>query len=105
MNEDLEPVERRASARDLRRIDRTTQNLNDRVLVLETRLSHLDERLRQIVHTVEASKVGIQKVFELLNAHTLAENKDRVRLLFWIITTLLSVLGFAGALLLQRLLT
>lgn len=93
--------ERRASGADLHNIVRLTYGLTTRVAVLETRLDAQDARLTGIDGHLREVKDGVARVMERLIAHAESENTDRVRLLFWVITTLVSVLGFGATALLN----
>ncbi len=71
--------------------------LETRVVVLETRAGAQDDRLLTIENDLRDTKTGVQRVLQCLQDHTVIEEKDRVKLLTWIIATLLSVIGFGVA--------
>lgn len=78
--------------------------LDTRVSVLETRMTTQDDRLSSIEAELRDANLGVQRVLDCLQAHTRQEDQDRVKLLGFVVATLLSVLGFAGAALLNHLL-
>lgn len=71
--------------------------LDTRVSVLETRMTTQDDRLSSIEDELRDANKGVQRVLDCLQAHTRQEDQDRVKLLGFVVATLLSVLGFAGA--------
>lgn len=68
--------------------------LETRVAVLETRAGAQDDRLLSIESEIKGIKTDVQAVLECLQAHMVAEENNRVKLLEWVIATLLSVIGF-----------
>lgn len=78
--------------------------LDTRVSVLETRMTTQDDRLSSIEDELRDANMGVQRVLDCLQAHTRQEDQDRVKLLGFVVATLLSVLGFAGAAMVNHLL-
>ncbi|MDS4020659.1 MAG: hypothetical protein RKR03_09175 [Candidatus Competibacter sp.] len=78
--------------------------LDTRVSVLETRMTTQDDRLSSIEEELRDANLGVQRVLDCLQAHTRQEDQDRVKLLGFVVATLLSVLGFAGAAMINHLL-
>lgn len=89
-----EIIERRAGWSDNAAVLSAIHQLETRVAVLETRAGAQDDRLLTIEGDLKDTKMGVHKVLQCLQDHTVIEEKDRVKLLMWIIATLLSVIGF-----------
>lgn len=96
--------ERRTSSADIRDIARCYHALDTRVAVLETRIDGQDQRLGAIEADIREIKSGVRLVLESLGEHTRQEDKDRIKLMAGVLATLLSVLGFFGALFFDRIL-
>lgn len=90
-------IERRAGWADNSAVLSAIHQLETRVAVLETRAGAQDDRLLTIENDLRDTKTGVQRVLQCLQDHTVIEEKDRVKLLTWIIATLLSVIGFGVA--------
>lgn len=78
--------------------------LDTRVSVLETRMTTQDDRLSRIEDRIGDANMGVQRVLDCLQVHVRQEDRDRVKLLGFVIATLLSVIGFAGAAIIKHLL-
>jgi acetone carboxylase gamma subunit len=89
-----EMMERRAGWSDNAAVLSAIHQLETRVSVLETRAGAQDDRLLTIENDLKDTKTGVQRVLQCLQDHTVVEEKDRVKLLAWIVATLLSVIGF-----------
>lgn len=101
----VESQERRASWRELHALVLEIQHEFDkRISIVEVRMNGQDDRLGNIEADLRETNHGVQRVLQVLNAHVEQEQKERGRLLLGVIATLLSVLGYAGAQLLQYLL-
>lgn len=98
------PLNRRRSDFDLHELICNVHRLDTRVSVLETRMGVQDGRLASIEAKLADANDGVQKVLDVLAAHVKEESADRLKLLGLIIATLLSILGFAGAALVNHLL-
>ena len=81
---------------EVRELSGTVHKLDTRVSVLETRIEIQDNRLQEIEREIREANLCVQRVLQVLSEHVEKENKDRIRLMAAIITTLLSVIGFAG---------
>ena len=81
---------------EVRELSGTVHKLDTRVSVLETRIEIQDNRLQEIEREIREANLCVQRVLQVLSEHVEKENKDRIRLMTAIITTLLSVIGFAG---------
>lgn len=93
-----EPIsERRAGWSDNSAILSAIHQLETRVAVLETRAGAQDDRLLTIETDLKDTKAGVLSLLRSLQDHTIIEEKDRVKLLTWIIATLISVIGFGFA--------
>lgn len=90
-------IERRSGWADNSAVLSAIHQLETRVVVLETRAGAQDDRLLTIENDLRDTKTGVQRVLQCLQDHTVIEEKDRVKLLTWIIATLLSVIGFGVA--------
>ncbi len=90
-------IERRSGWADNSAVLSAIHQLETRVVVLETRAGAQDDRLLTIENDLRDTKTGVQMVLQCLQDHTVIEEKDRVKLLTWIIATLLSVIGFSVA--------
>jgi hypothetical protein len=90
-------IERRSGWADNSAVLSAIHQLETRVAVLETRAGAQDDRLLTIENDLRDTKTGVQRVLQCLQDHTVIEEKDRVKLLTWIIATLLSVIGFGVA--------
>ncbi len=90
-------IERRSGWADNSAVLSAIHQLETRVAVLETRAGAQDDRLLTIENDLRDTKTGVQRVLQCLQDHTVIEEKDRVKLLIWIIATLLSVIGFGVA--------
>lgn len=101
---DEEPVERRVSANDIREISRRCHQLDTRVAVMETRVDGQDHRLGAIEKDIRDIKIGVERVLETLAGHIAREAMDRIKLMAWVISTLLAVIGFGAATFLDRIL-
>lgn len=89
-----EIMERRAGWSDNSAVLSAIHQLETRVAVLETRAGAQDDRLLTIETDLKDTKNGVQRVLQCFQDHAVIEEKDRVRLLAWIVATLLSVIGF-----------
>lgn len=90
-------IERRSGWSDNSAVLSAIHQLETRVAVLETRAGAQDDRLLTIENDLKDTKTGVQQLLQCLQQHTVAEGKDRVKLLSWIVATLLSVIGFGVA--------
>lgn len=90
-------IERRSGWADNSAVLSAIHQLETRVAALETRAGAQDDRLLTIENDLRDTKTGVQRVLQCLQDHTVIEEKDRVKLLTWIIATLLSVIGFGVA--------
>jgi len=79
--------------------------LSDRVLILETKMGVSDGRLSSIEEEIRDTRTEVSNVLGCLQTHIQTEEKQKNQLLMWIITTLLSVLGFGAVALINHLLT
>lgn len=86
--------ERRMGGFDNSAVLSAIHQLETRVAVLETRAGAQDDRLLSIESEIKGIKTDVQAVLECLQAHMVAEENNRVKLLEWVIATLLSVIGF-----------
>lgn len=90
-----EPIsERRSGWSDNAAVLSAIHQLETRVAVLETRAGAQDDRLLTIETDLKETKAGVNGLLRCLQEHTIIEEKDRVKLLSWIIATLISVIGF-----------
>ncbi len=94
MDDRVDGVERRAAWFDTSAVLSAISQLETRVAVLEARAGAQDTRLLTIENDLKDTKTGVQGVLQCLQEHTIMEERNRVRLLSWIIATLISVLGF-----------
>lgn len=87
-------IERRSGWSDNSAVLSAIHQLETRVAVLETRAGAQDDRLLTIEKDLKDTKTGVQRVLQCFQDHAVIEEKDRVKLLTWIVATLLSVIGF-----------
>jgi len=87
---------RREIGHEVHELSGAMHKLDTRVSVLETRIEIQDNRLQEIEREIREANLCVQRVLQVLSEHVEKENKDRIRLMAAIITTLLSVIGFAG---------
>mgnify|MGYP006921328774 CR=1 FL=1 len=71
--------------------------LETRVAVLEARAGAQDTRLMTIEIDLKDTKTVVQQVLQCLQDHAITEERNRVKLLSWVIATLFSVVGFGLA--------
>ena len=90
---------------DVHGLARSFHQLSERVLVMETRMNISDGRLLSIETEVRGTKTKVSNVLGCLQTHIQTEENQKNQLLMWIITTLLSVLGFGAVALINHLLT
>lgn len=86
--------ERRSGWSDNAAVLSAIHQLETRVAVLETRAGAQDDRLLTIENDLKDTKTGVHRLLQCLQEHTIIEEKDRVKLLTWIVATLISVIGF-----------
>lgn len=89
--------ERRNTAQDLGEIIKTMHAMDTRVAILETRMNGQDTRLSAIELDIRETKVGVQRVVQMLEAHMRQEDRDRIKIMGGIIAILLSVVGYVGS--------
>lgn len=89
--------ERRSGWPDNAAVLSAIHQLETRVAVLEARAGAQDDRLLTIEKDLKETKDGVLGLLRSLQEHTIIEGQDRVKLLAWIIATLLSVIGFGFA--------
>lgn len=92
-----ENSERRISTSEIRDIAHSYHRIETRVAVLEKRIDTQDHRLTVIETDIRAIKIGMDRLQDMVATHIEIENVNRIKLLSWIITILLSVLGFGVA--------
>ena len=92
-----ENSERRISTSEIRDIAHSYHRIETRVAVLEKRIDTQDHRLTVIETDIRAIKNGMDRLQDMVATHIEIENVNRIKLLSWIITILLSVLGFGVA--------
>lgn len=76
--------------------------LHNRLLTVEEKIRTLEKYVENLLRTSEENLDGNKKVLQLLNEHISTQNKDLRNLLFWIIVSLLSILGFGVSFLIQH---
>ncbi len=94
MDDRVDGVAQRSAWFDTSVVLSAISQLETRVAVLEARAGAQDTRLLTIENDLKDTKTGVQNVLQCLQEHTIMEERNRVRLLSWIIVTLISVLGF-----------
>lgn len=90
---------------DMRDLACSIHSLSERVLTIEIKMKASDGRLSSIENEIRGTKTEVSNVLGCLQAHISNEEKQKNQLLMWIITTLLSVLGFGAVALINHLLT
>ena len=75
---------------------------HNRLLIIEEKIRTLEKHVENLLRTSEENLDGNKKVLQLLNEHITTQNKDLRNLLFWIILSLLSILGFGMSFLIQH---
>ncbi|MDG4552872.1 MAG: hypothetical protein P9E24_01285 [Candidatus Competibacter sp.] len=99
------PLTRRAVDHDMHALVCSVHHLGERVLVLETKMGVSDGRLRSIEDEIRGTKTEVGNVLGCLQGHIQNEEKQKNQVLMWVIATLLSVLGFGAAALINHLLS
>lgn len=92
---------RRAADLDLHDLVGMYHQLNTRLAVMESRVIMQDDRMETLEIRLKDMWDGVKEVLDLLRKHIEQENQNQVRMLIAIIATLLSVVGFAGAMLIN----
>lgn len=93
---DQDDIDRRQSARDIAYIAQSIHHIDRRVAVLETRVNGQDSRLARIEDDVATTRRVSEKIHDSLSSHTQQEDRDRQKIMWWLITTLVSVIGFGA---------
>lgn len=75
---------------------------HNRLVTIEEKIRTLEKYVSDLLRTSEENLDGNKKVLQLLNEHISTQNKDLRNLLFWIIVSLLSILGFGVSFLIQH---
>lgn len=99
------PLTRLAVDHDMHDLVCSVHHLGERVLVLETKMGVSDGRLRSIEGEIRDTKTEVGNVLGCLQGHIQNEEKQKNQVLMWVIATLLSVLGFGAAALINHLLS
>lgn len=90
-------TERRMGWFDNSAVLHAIHQLETRVAVLETRAGAQDDRLLSIESEIKGVKTDVKTVLECLQTHVIDEEQNRTKLLEWVVATLLSVIGFGVA--------
>ena len=85
--------------------DRRVHELSSRVLVLEVQMKASNDRLSSIELEVRGVKEAVNNLALTMQAHMQVEERQKNQLLLWAIATLVSVIGFGGAFMLDHFLT
>lgn len=102
MTDQPEELTRRKVDSEVHELSGFIHKIDTRVSVLETRMEIQDARLKEIEREIRETNLCVQRVLQVLSEHVEKENKDRIKLMAAIITTLLSVLGFAGTMMISH---
>lgn len=89
------------NAADIRSLVVSVHDLDTRVAVLEVRSNTQDDRLARIESSLEKTKESAERILEKLGEHIQQEDRERKKLMFWIITTLIGVIISGGFLFFQ----
>ncbi|CDH43846.1 hypothetical protein [Candidatus Contendibacter odensensis] len=94
------PDRRMASSSDFSNLITTIQSMvgtinqhETRIVRIETKQESQDDRLGKIEVDVRDTKDGVQKVLDRLTSHTAQEDKDRAKLLSYVIGILLTTIS------------
>jgi hypothetical protein len=80
----------------------TLKEITTRVSVLEARINAQESRLVAMENNLRTIDSSLKDLLNKLNDHISKQNIDINRLLFWVIASLLSILGFGSAFLIQH---
>ena len=80
----------------------TLKEITTRVSVLEARINAQESRLVSMENNLRTIDSSLKDLLNKLNEHISKQNIDINRLLFWVITSLLAILGFGLAFIVQN---
>ena len=80
----------------------TLKEITTRVSVLEARINSQEIRLVSMENNLRNIDSALKDLLNKLNDHISKQNIDINRLLFWVIASLLSILGFGLAFIVQN---
>jgi hypothetical protein len=80
----------------------TLKEITTRVSVLEARINSQEIRLVSMENNLRNIDSALKDLLDKLNDHIDKQNIDINRLLFWVITSLLAILGFGLAFIVQN---
>lgn len=100
----MSEIERRSGWQGFGDLVQAIHQLETRVAILESRSGAQDDRLLKIEEDLKDTKNGVYDILTSLQLHVEQESNDRSKLLLGVIATLLSVIGFGAATLINYLL-
>lgn len=100
----MSEIERRSGWQGIGDLVQAIHQLETRVVILESRSGMQDDRLLKIEEDLRDTKKGVYSILTSLQLHVEQEGNDRAKLLLGVVATLLSVIGFGAATLINYLL-